>query len=290
MQQFNTATTKIDEVSPLEMVSLFNKEDKKVALAVEGCGQSVAMAVEAATEALQGGGRLVYIGSGTPGKMGVIDASECPPTFGVNDNTVIGIISGGTDAVVGWCEDTEDDEHLAIIDLEVKKFSAKDILVCVSASGNTPYVLAAADYARKLGAKTVGLCCSTGGKLEKVVDISIIVDVGPEVIMGSTRLKAGTAQKMVLNIISSCAMIQLGKTYGNLMVDVLPLNDKLKRRVVEIVQIACDCDEATARKALAKANNNAKTAIVMLLKGLEAEAAQQCLAQHGGYVKKALKD
>lgn len=289
MYGYNPATSSIDEVSTLEMIQMFNQEDQKVAQAVAECKTAIAAAVDAAAGVLKSGGRIVYIGSGTAGKIGVMDASECPPTFGVDDNTVVGVISGGVEGVVGWREDTEDDERLAVQDLEVCSFSCRDILICISASGNTPYVLAAASHARCLGARTVGLSCSPGSKLEQAVEIAITVDVGPEVIMGSTRLKAGTAQKMVLNTISSCTMIHLGKTYGNLMVDVRPLNEKLRKRVVDVVRLASGCNEATSRKALEEAGFNAKVAIVMLRTGLKAAPAEDLLARYGGYVKKAVK-
>ncbi|HMM19123.1 MAG TPA: N-acetylmuramic acid 6-phosphate etherase [Selenomonadales bacterium] len=289
MQGYNPATSNIDEVSTLEMIQMFNQEDQKVALAVAECKTAIAAAVDAAVQVLKAGGRMVYIGSGTAGKIGVMDASECPPTFGVDDNTVVGVISGGFEGVVGWREDTEDDERLAARDLEAYAFSGRDVLVCISASGSTPYVLAAAHHARRLGAQTVGLSCSPGSKLEQAVDIAISVDVGPEAIMGSTRLKAGTAQKMVLNMLSSCAMIRMGKTYGNLMVGVRPLNEKLRRRVVDVVRLASGCDEAASRRALEAAGFSAKVAIVMLRAGLEAAQAEERLARYGGYVKKAVR-
>lgn len=289
MHGYNPATSSIDEVTTLEMIHMFNLEDQKVAMAVAECKTAIAATVDAAAQVLQNGGRIVYIGSGTAGKIGVMDASECPPTFGVDDNTVIGVISGGVEGVVGWREDTEDDELLAVKDLEACAFSGRDMLVCISASGNTPYVLAAARHAKQVGAKTVGLSCSPGSKLEQAADIAITVDVGPEVIMGSTRLKAGTAQKMVINMISSCTMIRVGKTYGNLMVDVRPLNEKLRKRVVDVVRLASGCDEADSRKALEAAGFNAKVAIVMLSTGLEAAEAEALLARHVGYVKKAVK-
>lgn len=289
MREYNSATRLIDELATQDMVQLFIEEDKRIIPAVEACRPAIAAAVEAAAEAMRAGGRMVYIGSGTAGKIGIMDASECPPTFGVDDNMVVGIISGGVAGVLGWQEATEDDEALAVQDLQSRGFSAKDVLVCISASGNTPYVLSAVRYARQLGAKTVGICCRAGGQLAAVVDIAITADAGPEVIMGSTRLKAGTAQKMILNILSSCSMIKLGNTYGNLMVNVMPLNQKLRRRVIDVIRLATGCEEEDARQALTAAGDSAKVAILMLLTGWDAAQARRSLETHGGYVKKAIK-
>ncbi len=290
MWQFNSAIKDIDEMSTLELVELFNNEDKKVAAAVQADMQSIAQAIDAITEVLAAGGRMIYIGSGTAGKMGVMDASECPPTFGVADDLISGIVSGGTPAVIGWCEDTEDDENLSIQDLLAKKVMARDIVVGVSASGNTPYVLSAMKFARQQGVKTIGVCCSPQGVLTMIADIAITVDVGPEVILGSTRLKAGTAQKMVLNMLSSCAMIKLGKTYGNRMVDVRPINAKLKQRVLDIIQDIAGCDARRAQQALEQTGGNTKAAILMLLTGSDAAGALGLLEKHKGYLKKAIKD
>ncbi len=290
MEQWNKDTIHIDEVSTIEMVEMFNREDQKVAAAVGKCSQVISAAIEMIVESLQHGGRLFYIGSGSGGKLGVLDATECPPTFGTDDNTVIGLISGGQEALSGWREDTEDDEALAVNDLKERGLRANDVLVAISASGNTPYVLSAAAYAKSLGSKTIGLCCSLAGKLEKITDLCIVVDVGPEVIMGSTRLKAGTAQKMILNMLSSCTMIRMGKTYNNLMVDVRPINRKLKKRVLDIIMLATGKSELSARQALDKAKGNAKIAILMLTLNVNATVAYAVLKRHNGYLKKAVKD
>jgi len=290
MEQWNQDTLQIDEVTTIEMITMFNREDQKVALAVEKCSGSIATAVDMVVQALQNGGRLFYIGSGTGGKLGVLDATECPPTFGTDENTVVWVISGGTEAVSGWREDTEDDEELAVQDLTAKSFGTNDILVAISASGNTPYVLSAVRYASSLGSKTIGLCCSTSGKLETVTDLCITVDVGPEVIMGSTRLKAGTAQKMVLNMLSSCAMIKIGKTYKNLMVDVRPINMKLRKRVLNIITLATGQNEEQAMQALNQARGNTKIAILMLAKNINATIAGAVLRKHNGYLRKAVED
>lgn len=290
MKQWNQDTIHIDEVSTVEMVNMFNVEDQKVAIAVGKCNHVIGAAVDMIVQVLQNQGRLFYIGSGTGGKIGVLDATECPPTFGTDDNTVIGVISGGKEALSGWREDTEDDEELAVQDLRDRNFSADDVLVAISASGNTPYVLSATRYAQSLGSKTIGVCCSLGGTLEKLVEPCIVVDVGPEVIMGSTRLKAGTAQKMVLNILSSCSMIKMGKTYHNLMVDVRPINDKLRKRVIQIITLATGAEEGIARQALEKAKGNVKVAILMLTLQVDRMVACALLKKHGGYLKKAVKE
>jgi N-acetylmuramic acid 6-phosphate etherase len=290
MEQWNRDTIHIDEVSTIEMVNMFNREDQKIAIAVGKCNQAISTAIEMIVECMKKGGRLFYIGSGSGGKLGVLDATECPPTFGTDDNTVIGLISGGNEALSGWREDTEDDEELAVQDLRAKCFGDNDVLVAISASGNTPYVLSAARYAKSLGSKTIGLCCSLSGQLESLADVCVVIDVGPEVIMGSTRLKAGTAQKMVLNMLSSCSMIKLGKTYHNLMVDVKPINRKLKQRVIDMIALATGKGEAFAIQALEGAKGNVKTAILMLTLNVNATVAGALLKKHNGYLKKAIKD
>lgn len=289
MEQWNEDTITIDEVTTLEMVRMFNQEDQKVAPAVAKCSQTIAMAVDMIVEKMKQGGRLFYIGSGTGGKLGVLDATECPPTFGTDDNTVLWVISGGEEAVYGWREDTEDDEALAVGDLATRRFSASDVLVAISASGNTPYVLSAVHYAHSVGAKTIGLCCQQGTKLAGKTDLCITIDVGPEVIMGSTRLKAGTAQKMVLNMLSSCSMIKMGKTYKNLMVDVKPINSKLKKRVLDMITLATGKNETAARQALHEAQGNTKVAILMLTLDVDSAVAYALLKKHDGYLKKAVK-
>lgn len=263
--RINPYSENIDRMTTFEMVKVFNNEDKKVAEVVEGCLESVAAAVEIMADALQKAGRVFYIGSGTSGKLAVVDASECPPTFGVDDNMIIGVISGGVEAVAGWKEETEDDLGLAVKDLRARNLSSRDIVVGISASGNTPYVLSGIEYASGMGCKTIGISCACAGKLNDIADISIVSDVGPEVIEGSTRLKAGTAQKMILNMLSSCTMVKLGKTYGNLMANVRPINLKLKKRALEIIMYAAGCSEEKAQEAFEKSEGNAKNAILMLI-------------------------
>ena len=228
MKESNENELNLDKMSTFEILKKVNDEDKKVAIAIEKELSNIEKAVELIVESFEKGGRLFYIGSGTSGKLGVMDASECPPTFGVSDSMVQGIISGGVEALSGWLEHTEDDPELAIHDLKMVNINKKDILVGITASGNTPYVVAAMEYAKEMGCKTIALICNSKGKIKDICEVTIAIEVGPEVLLGSTRMKAGTAQKMVLNMLSTVAMIKLGKTYSNLMVNVRPINKKLQ--------------------------------------------------------------
>ena len=255
----NAASENIDKVSTLEMVKIINDEDKKVAAAVEKVLPQIASAVDLIAEKISNGGRLFYIGAGTSGRLGVLDASECPPTFGVKNDLVQGIIAGGNYALTNAVEGAEDDKNLAAENLRERNFA--DILVGIAASGRTPYVLSAIEYAKKIGAATVGVSCVENSALAKIVDIEITPVTGAEVITGSTRMKAGTATKMVLNMLTTGAMIKLGKVYGNLMVDVHATNEKLRDRAKRIVIAATGCDEVTAVETLAKFNGSAKSAI-----------------------------
>lgn len=266
-EQRNSATANIDKCSTLEMVRLINDEDKKVAAAVEKVLPKIAEAVDLIAKKIQGGGRLIYIGAGTSGRLGVLDASECPPTFGVKPELVQGLIAGGNIALTCAVEGAEDDLAAAIKDLDEKDFSAADVLVGIAASGRTPYVLSGIEYAKKISAKTVGISCVENSALEKIVDIAITPVTGAEAITGSTRMKAGTATKMVLNMLTTGAMIRLGKVYGNLMVDVLATNDKLRDRAKRIVIAATNCTEEQAVAALEKCNGHAKSAIRSMVIG-----------------------
>ncbi|MBU2703232.1 N-acetylmuramic acid 6-phosphate etherase [Sporomusaceae bacterium BoRhaA] len=290
MKDHKTNFWYVDEVSTDDMVKLFNEQDKTVAYAVEKTLGIVAAAVEMIVKKLRLGGRLFYLGSGTSGKISVLDATECPPTFGIDDGVIIGIISGGIPALYGWHEETEDTEEAAVQDLKSYNFSAADVLVAVSASGNTPYVLAAARFAGQLGATTIGLCCSPDGLLDTLTELCITIDVGPEVILGSTRLKAGTAQKMVLNMLSSGAMIRMGKVYKNLMVDVRPINNKLRQRVKDMVAATTGKKESLVTQALTDSAGNAKTAILMLTLDIDAATAQKLLEKHHGYLRQTIED
>lgn len=260
----NAASANIDKVSTLEMLQIINAEDKKIASAVEKVLPQVAVAVDLIAQKISAGGRLFYIGAGTSGRLGVLDASECPPTFGVDSELVQGIIAGGNYALTHAVEGAEDDKNLAIENLREKNFSAGDILVGIAASGRTPYVLSAIEYAKKIGAKTVGVSCVESSALAEIVDIAITPITGAEIITGSTRMKAGTATKMILNMLTTGAMIRLGKVYGNLMVDVRATNDKLRDRAKRIVIAATGCDEITAAESLEKFGGHAKSAIDFL--------------------------
>lgn len=265
-EQRNLSSENIDKVSTLEMVKIINDEDKKVALAVEKVLPQIANAVDLIAEKISNGGRLFYIGAGTSGRLGVLDASECPPTFGVNSEMVQGIIAGGNYALTNAVEGAEDDKNLAIENLREKNFTAKDILVGIAASGRTPYVISAIEYAKKIGAANIGVSCVENSALAKIVDIEITPVTGAEVITGSTRMKAGTATKLVLNMLTTGAMIKLGKVYGNLMVDVHATNEKLRDRAKRIVIAATGCDEITAVEMLKKFNGSAKSSIDFIIK------------------------
>ena len=233
-EKINPATAHIDECSTLEMVKLINDEDKKVAAAVEKVLPEVALAVDAIAESFSRGGRLFYIGAGTSGRLGVLDASECPPTFGVSPDMVQGLIAGGKNALITAVEGAEDDLNLAEKNLSEKNFCAADVLVGITASGRTPYVLGGVNFAKKIGAKTVGVSCVENSKLAQVVDIAITPVTGAEALTGSTRLKAGTATKMILNMLTTAAMIKIGRVRGNLMVCVQATNEKLRDRIKRI--------------------------------------------------------
>ena len=283
----NPRTLYIDRVSTREAVKSFIQEDLAVHRAVEACQDSIAVAADYAYASLAKGGRLVYIGAGTSGRLGVLDASECPPTFGVPGDMVIGIIAGGDKALRNAIEGAEDDKNGGKRDLEAINFTSNDTLVGITASGTTPYVVGALEYAKKLGAKTVLLCCNPYGDLFDA-DVLINVAVGPEVIAGSTRLKSGTACKMVLNMLSSISMIKLGKVYENLMVDVKATNNKLKKRALKIVMEAGRIPNYEAEAKLIDAEGNLKVAIIMARLDVDAEKARSILDNANGYLYKAL--
>ena len=285
----NAATAHIDAVSTLEMVRLINAEDKKVALAVEAVLEPIAAAVDLIAAQLSLGGRLVYSGCGTSGRLGVLDAVECPPTYSTEPGQVVGLIAGGEKAMFLAVEGAEDDAALGGRDLADIGFCEKDVLVGIAASGRTPYVLGAMEYARKRGAHVIAVTCCPGSPADLAADIAISPAPGPEVITGSTRMKSATAQKMVLNMLSTGAMIRLGKVYGNLMVDVKPSNEKLIHRCRRIVSAAAGVTEEAAAAVLDKCGYRPKVAIVMLLCGLDAAGAQALLHAHEGRVAAALE-
>ena len=288
-EQRNPNSMHVDSLSALEIVQLMNEEDKQVPLAIEKCLPQIAQAVEYIVAAFQQGGRLVYIGAGTSGRLGVLDASECPPTFGVSPEMVKGIIAGGERALRHPIEGAEDSKTQAVVDLQTIQLSSKDVLVGIAASGRTPYVIGALEYAKSLGSVTVSIASNPNSAMANIVDIAIDTVVGPEVLTGSSRLKSGTAQKLVLNMLTTASMILMGKCYQNLMVDVQASNEKLKARAIRIVMQATDCDKALAEETLKQADQNAKLAIMMILSGLDRAQAEALLEKHHGKLQLALK-
>ena len=288
-EQRNPNSMHVDSLSALEIVQLMNDEDKQVPLAIEKCLPQIAQAVECIVAAFQQGGRLVYIGAGTSGRLGVLDASECPPTFGVSPEMVKGIIAGGERALRHPIEGAEDSKAQAVVDLQTIQFSSKDVLVGIAASGRTPYVIGALEYAKSLGSVTVSIASNPNSAMANIVDIAIDTVVGSEVLTGSSRLKSGTAQKLVLNMLTTASMILMGKCYQNLMVDVQASNEKLKARAIRIVMQATDCDKALAEETLKQADQNAKLAIMMILSGLDRAQAEALLEKHQGKLQLALK-
>ena len=287
-EQRNPNTLHIDALSSLEIVTLLNHEDKHVAFAVEKNLPQIAQAVEHIVAAFQSGGRLVYMGAGTSGRLGVLDASECPPTFGVPSSMVVGLIAGGETALRNAVEGAEDNREAGEQDLRHIHFSRKDVLVGIAASGRTPYVIGGLQYAKQLGATTISLVSNPNAVMSDIADIAITTAVGPEALTGSSRLKSGTAQKMVLNMLTTAAMIRLGKCYQNLMVDVQATNQKLKARAIRIVMQATECDQTTAEQTLLTTHGNAKLAIMMLLSGLDKDQAEAVLTQNKGRLQDAL--
>ena len=287
-EQRNSNSMHVDSLSALEIVQLMNDEDKQVPLAIEKCLPQIAQAVERIVSAFQQGGRLVYIGAGTSGRLGVLDASECPPTFGVSPEMVKGIIAGGERALRHPIEGAEDSKAQAVADLQTIQFSSKDVLVGIAASGRTPYVIGALEYAESLGSVTVSIASNPNSAMANIVDIAIDTVVGAEVLTGSSRLKSGTAQKLVLNMLTTASMILMGKCYQNLMVDVQASNEKLKARAIRIVMQATDCDKSLAEETLKQADQNAKLAIMMILSGLDRAQAEDLLEKHQGKLQLAL--
>ncbi|MGX4750120.1 N-acetylmuramic acid 6-phosphate etherase [Morganella morganii] len=284
----NPASADIDSLPTLDMLRVINREDQTVALAVEKTLPQVAQVVDAVAQAFRLGGRLIYMGAGTSGRLGILDASECPPTFGTPAEQVVGLIAGGHKAILKAVENAEDNRELAVSDLNALNFSEKDVLVGIAASGRTPYVLGGMEYALSLGATVAAVSCNPDSEMSRLAGIAITPVVGPEVITGSSRMKAGTAQKLILNMITTGAMIRSGKVYGNLMADVEATNAKLVERQKRIVMAATECDRATAEQALAACDGHCKTAIVMILAQLSAGDAKALLAQHQGFIRDAL--
>lgn len=289
-EQRNPNSEDIDKKSTLEMVKIFNEEDKKVALAVEKELENISMAIDIISEKLSKGGRLIYMGAGTSGRLGILDASECPPTFGVDASMVEGLIAGGYEAIFKAKEGAEDNKDLGVEDLKEIDFSPKDVLVGIAASGRTPYVIGGLEYANEIGAETISLTCNPHSEMGEVAKLSISPVPGPEVVTGSTRMKAGSAQKMVLNMLTTGTMIKLGKVYGNLMVDVQASNEKLVQRGKNIVVEATGVSEEEASQYLTKADKSVKLAILLIKSGLNKEEGKALLEKNKGYLAKAIDE
>lgn len=296
-RQLDTLTTEayrpeladLDRLPTLEIARIMNGEDSTVPAAVAGQLPGIAAAIDAVAERMARGGRLVYAGAGTAGRLGVLDASECPPTFNTECGRVVGLIAGGSSAVVTSAEGAEDRADLAAADLDGLGLTPDDAVVGVSASGRTPYAVGAVEYARSVGALTVGVSCNADSALAAAADHGIEVVVGPELLTGSTRLKSGTAQKLVLNMISTITMIRLGKTYGNLMVDLRASNEKLRARSRRIVALATGAADGEVEAALAATDGEVKNAVLVLLGGVDGPTAARLLEEHGGRLRAALE-
>lgn len=286
----NPASEQIDTLPTLDMLRVINNEDKNVALAVEAVLPAIALAVDKIAEAFLQGGRLIYTGAGTSGRLGILDASECPPTFGTPAAQVVGLIAGGHPAILKAVENAEDNRKQGAQDLKDLNLTAKDVVVGIAASGRTPYVLGAMDYAASLGATVVSISCNPDSPMSEASEIAITPVVGPEVVTGSSRMKAGTAQKLILNMLTTGAMIRTGKVYGNLMVDVEATNAKLVERQKNIVMAATECSREEAIAALQASGGHCKTAIVMILAAVSAEEAGLLLSQNQGFTRKAIEN
>ncbi|WP_444971367.1 N-acetylmuramic acid 6-phosphate etherase [Streptomyces sp. SAI-25] len=287
-EAFRPELAEIDRLSTAEIARLMNGEDATVPAAVAERLPEIAAAIDAAAERMARGGRLIYAGAGTAGRLGVLDASECPPTFNTDPSEVVGLIAGGPSAMVKAVEGAEDSKELAAADLDALKLTADDTVVGISASGRTPYAIGAVEHARTQGALTVGLSCNAGSALAAAAEHGLEIVTGPELLTGSTRLKAGTAQKLVLNMISTITMIRLGKTYGNLMVDVRASNEKLRARSRHIVSLATGASDAEIEAALAATDGEVKHAILVILGRVDAATAAERLAESDGHLRKAL--
>lgn len=285
----NPRTMKLDMMSELEIVTVMNEEDARVPLAIAKCLPQIAQAAAWAVEAFEKGGRLFYMGAGTSGRLGVLDAAECPPTFGVPQGMVVGLIAGGEKAFITAVEGAEDSRELAVSNLKEHGLTAKDVVIGIAASGRTPYVLGGLDYAKSVGCHTAAIACNIGSAVGKAAELAIEVDCGPEVLTGSTRLKSGTAQKLILNMISTASMVRTGKAYQNLMVDVQQNNEKLHTRAENIVIEATGAERTRARECIDAAGGSVKTAITMLLADCTAAEAAKRLEQAHGHVREAIR-
>lgn len=285
----NPGTMNLDEMTPLEIVTAMNREDKEVPLAIEEVLPEIAEAVSVVEQAFLSGGRLFYMGAGTSGRLGVLDASECPPTFGVDSGMVVGLIAGGERAMIKAVEGAEDSRELGRQDLIGHNLNCRDVVVGIAASGRTPYVLGGLEYAREIGCKTIAISCNKGSAIGRAADLAVEAQPGPEVLTGSTRLKAGTTQKLILNMLSTAAMVRIGKAYQNLMVDVVQSNEKLRTRAENIVMDATGVERELARKTIDEADGKVKTAITMILADCDAAAAVKLLDEAKGHVREAIR-
>ena len=288
-EQRNEKTKDLDLLSTMEIIQIMNEEDLNVVAGVKQALPQIEKVVHAMIEALSNGGRIVYVGAGTSGRTGIIDAVECGPTFSCTYE-FLGLIAGGYGAIVKAVEGAEDKKELCVEDLKNNNFTEKDLLVGVAASGRTPYVIGGIEYAKSLGAKTACVCCNIDTEIGKIVDYPIEVSAGPEILTGSTRLKSGTCQKVIINMLSTAAMVGMGKVYKNLMVDVMATNIKLVERCRQIVMAATGCDWETADAALNQTDNHCKEAIVMILLGVDVNEAKEKLAGAKGWVRKAVEE
>lgn len=287
-EQQNPNTSNLDEMSALQIARAINREDQSVADAVEKALPQIAKAIELVAESLRTGGRLIYVGAGTSGRLGALDASEIPPTFGISPKLIQHVIAGGERALHSAVEDEEDSLNLGKKDIARRKPGKKDVIIGIAASGRTPYTIAALRYAKKKGANTIAVVCNHNSALEQASDLAIVIDVGPEVLSGSTRMKAGTAQKLVLNMISTGAMVHLGYVYGNLMVNVLPRNKKLRERSLTILEKATGVTRREASTALKASGWKLPVALVMLKTSASKEEAKKTLKSADGQVRKAI--
>ena len=285
----NVNTMELDTMTALQIVTVMNREDERVPQAIARVLPQIARCAEIAGEVLRSGGRIVYMGAGTSGRLGLLDAVECPPTFGVPYDTVIGLVAGGASAFTRPIEDAEDKPEEGVKDLKSVALTGTDMVIGIAASGRTPYVLGGLAYAKELGCRTAAIVCNENSPMAAAAELAIEVSPGPECLTGSTRLKAGTCQKLILNMISTAAMVRCGKAYSNLMVDVDPCNEKLVVRARKIVMEATGCPEEEAAEALLQAGNHPKTAITMILAGCDAQEARQRLEKAGGFVRDAIR-
>ncbi|OSM20543.1 N-acetylmuramic acid 6-phosphate etherase [Enterococcus faecalis] len=284
----NEATKKIDQVSTLEMVTLINQEDQKVAQAIEKVLPQIATAIDAAAERFKKGGRLIYCGAGTSGRLGALDAIELTPTYSVSPERAFGILAGGEKAMYQAIEGAEDSKELAIEDLTQHQLTARDVVIAIAASGRTPYAVSAIEYGKKVGALTISVTCNNQSPMNQLAEIGIAPIVGPEVITGSTRMKAGSAQKMVLNMFSTGIMVKVGNIYQNLMVNVQPTNEKLMQRATNIIKEAAEIEESQAKEYLEAAQLEVAPAIVMAKAHVDFQKAKQLLAEHDGRISEVL--